>query len=103
VRLICADEVVRAHRLILSLASPVLKDVLEAAAATRGGAALELACAGDAAWAWLKSLALLYPVGTDERRLSWTILEPMLRLADKCELCAAAAAELWRCCRRLEA
>jgi hypothetical protein len=102
VRLTCAGgDVVRAHRLILSLASPVLKDVLEAAAAARDGAAPELACAGDAAWAWAKSLALLYPVGISERRLSWEILEPLLRLADKCELCAPAAAALCRCCCRL--
>jgi hypothetical protein len=93
VRLICAGgDVVRAHRLILALASPVLKDLLEVTPLPPDGAALELACPGDAAWAWRKLLAQLYPVSTSERRLIWAILDPLMRLSDKCEAAAAPRA-----------
>jgi len=79
-------NVVRAHRSLLSLASPVLRDMLETAAATQAALPLELPCAADSPAAWLKALALLYPLAArGERALAWPCLEPLLRLADKCE------------------
>jgi len=115
VLLMCEGGVaVRAHRLLLSMASPVLRDILAAsappppataratAAAGRkrqktaataassssssavGSAPLELPCGDDCPGMWTKVLTFLYPVAPSEQRLNWDILGPVLRLADKC-------------------
>jgi hypothetical protein len=86
----CAgDYPVRAHRSLLSLASPVLRDMLDTAAATQAAPTLELPCAADSPAAWLKALALMYPLGARaERALAWLGLEALLRLADKCAPCS---------------
>jgi hypothetical protein len=112
---------VRAHRLLLSMTSNVLKDILDVAAAaaaasdadagaaeparkrqkTAAGAVaaapagaqpLVLKCEGDCPAMWRKVLALLYPVLPAERELSMAILAPVLRLADKCARLPLAAA-----------
>jgi hypothetical protein len=104
---------VHGHRFPLSMASPVLKDILAASAppppatarataaagrkrqktaaaaasssaAAVGSAPLELPCGDDCPAMWSKVLTFLYPVGPGEQRLNWKILEPVLRLADKC-------------------
>ena len=109
VALMCEGGVaVCAHRLILSVASPVLRDILAAApaaaeacstttaprkrrkvaaeAAPIAGSPLALPCEGDCPVMWRKLLALLYPVGPGEQQLNWGLLEGVLRLADKCAL-----------------
>jgi len=84
VKLVCrGGVVVRAHALILSMASPVLKGSLEAQPSGKGGD-FEIPCADDCPATWLKLLSFLYSVGAEEQRLTWSILEPVLRLADKC-------------------
>jgi hypothetical protein len=119
VALVCkGGAAVRAHRLILSVASPVLRDILAAApaaveacstttaprkrrkvaaeAAPIAGSPLALPCEGDCPVVWRKLLALLYPVGPGEQQLDWRLLEGVLRLADKC----ARARAISLCLRR---
>jgi len=85
VKLICRGGVaVRAHRLILAMASPVLKGSLEADAANGQGAEAEIPCADDCPATWLKLVSLLYSCGAAEQRLNWSTMPLVLRLADKC-------------------
>ena len=111
---------VRAHRLMLSMTSDVIKDILDVAAAAAGSGAvagvagparkrqktgkaaaavapagaqpLVLNCEGDCPAMWRKLLTYLYAVPPVEQQLSNTILAAVLRLADKCARLPLAAA-----------
>ena len=82
----CAgDVIVRAHRLILSLSSSLLKDMLANSPAAAQSGPVELPCEMDCPALWRKALTFLYPLSSSDRQLSWEILGPLMRLADKCD------------------